>query len=69
MNDLILEQMRRLLPELFRPAGKPPAPGGMCTPGAGCPPAADAPGTDILETLRKSVQSLPESPGRRSEGG
>ncbi len=62
MNDPLLEQMHRLLPELFRPAGKTPAPGGMCTPESGCPPAADHPGTDILEGLRKSVQLDSEEP-------
>jgi uncharacterized protein YbjT (DUF2867 family) len=54
MKDPVLEQMRQWLPELFGTSGKAPKPGGMCTPEAGCPPAADGTRTDIIGMLTGS---------------
>ena len=62
MKNSALEQMRQILPELFETNVQARKPGGMCTPESGCPPAADHPGTDILEALRKSVQLDSEEP-------
>jgi hypothetical protein len=66
MKDPVLEQMRQWLPELFGKAGKAPKPGGMCTPEAGCPPAADGTRTDILGMLTGSAAT--PSAGRKAAG-
>jgi hypothetical protein len=59
MQDPILEQMRQWLPELFGTAGKATKPGGMCTPGSGCLPAAENAANDILEVLTASGAAPP----------
>lgn len=64
MKDSALEQMRQILPELFETNLKAAKPGGMCTPGSGCPPATDGAGTDVIGMLFKSGLPLPEvTPG------
>jgi hypothetical protein len=61
MKDSALEQMRQILPELFETNLKAAKPGGMCTPGSGCPPATDGAGTDVIGMLVKSGMALPEA--------
>ncbi len=51
----IVDQLRGLLPELFRPTDRNAKTGRMCTPGSGCAPEAPAAETDILHILTRTA--------------
>lgn len=59
MQDSALEHIRQILPELFETNLQARKPGGMCTPGSGCPPAMEGAGPDIIGMLVGSDRPLP----------